>query len=176
MISGDFLLRSGSREKSSKSGFLLMVQISLLVLKFRSEDQKKRFSARNLRLSLRVHTCFSSWNENLFSLSGAQAVFRGVQAPKCTLVAPGLLLYFRAQPLLVGTFLAWGGISSDLGGSVPKCPLVAPGLPSCKFCLESSDLSAISIPTDHLNDRESYSKQWLSVLYAHICWSCFENK
>ena len=79
----------------------LMVQISLLAHKFRGKGQKnsnnKRSSARNLRLSLRGHTCFFSWSEILLTLSGAaQVLFWGDTALKCTPVARGLLLSFGA--------------------------------------------------------------------------------
>ena len=86
------------------------------------EDQKKKPSAQNLRLSLRVHTCFSSWKEILLTLFGAQAVLWGVQAAKCNSVAPGLLLSFGAQPSLRGHNSCLGGTSSDLGGTVRNAP------------------------------------------------------
>ena len=35
-----------------------------------SELKKKRSSARNLRLCLGVHSCFSPWNETLLTLGG----------------------------------------------------------------------------------------------------------
>ena len=83
------------------------------------ERPKKRSSARNLRLSLSVHTCFSSWNKILFTLSGAQAVFWGGTGP----------VFFGAQPSLGGNTSRLEGTSSNLGGSTaPKCPPVQ----SCK--------------------------------------------
>ena len=67
-----------------------MVRISLLDHKFRGEDQKKKSSAPSLRLSLGIHSCFSSWNGTLRTLGGHKQYFGGAQAPKCTPVAPGL--------------------------------------------------------------------------------------
>ena len=98
-----------------------MVRILFLAHKFRGEDQKKKFSARNLRLSLGVHSCFSSWNEILLSLAEALAVFWGHQAP-----------YFLLghNPRLGGTLLAWEAqsVSWGGGGAQPQVPTVAPGL------------------------------------------------
>ena len=102
-----------------------MVRISVLARKsgVKTENKKTRYSARNLRLHL-VHLCFSSWNETLLTLGVAKAVFWGVQAPKCTPVAPCLLLSFGAQSLLGETHFLLGGwhISCLGGGTAPKFP------------------------------------------------------
>ena len=76
---------------------------------------KKRFSVRNLRLRLSVHSCFSSWHDMLLTIGGAQA-------PKCTPVVPGLLLSFGAQSSLERAHFSLGGTNSDLEGTAPKCP------------------------------------------------------
>ena len=79
-----------------------MMQILLLVPKFRGEDQKKRSWAQNLRLSVGVHSCFSSSNEILVTLGGAQAVFFGGRDPEMHSSGTGPVTFFR------GTILTWG--------------------------------------------------------------------
>ena len=89
---------------------------------------KKSSLERNPRLSLGVHSCFSSWNEILLTFRGAQAVFLGDAGPEITSIAPGLLLSFGHNPRLGSTILALGGTSSDVGEHGPKMPSVTPGL------------------------------------------------
>ena len=79
-----------------------MVRILLLAHKISNED-KKKVSVQNLGLSLSVHSCFLSWNESLLMLGGGhKQYFWGAQAPKCTPVALGLLLFWGAQGVILG--------------------------------------------------------------------------
>ena len=104
----------------------LMVGISLLAYKFRGEDQKNNvFGAKSEAQSWRS-SCFLSWNEISLTLGGQKQAFWGSQAPKCTLVAQGLLFSFGAQSSLGGMILAWVGTSSDMGARPQNAP-VAPG-------------------------------------------------
>ena len=106
-----------------------MVRISLLAHTFRGENQKKRkvFGAKLLVQSWRAVVFFVMERNSKFC--GAQIVFLGAQAPKCTPVAPGLLLSFGAQSLLRGHNSRLGGTNSDLGGGHnPEMPPVAQGL------------------------------------------------
>ena len=79
-----------------------MVPISVLAHKFGVKTKKQRFSARNLKLRLKifVHSCFSSWNEALRTLGGHKQYLGGAQAPKYAPVVPVLLLSFGAQSSL----------------------------------------------------------------------------
>ena len=119
-------LPGGSRLESGGARLNVMVLISVFVLKCRGEDKEKRSSARNLRLRLGVHSCFRPGSRLYSRLRGRggggwhKQFFGGAQAPKCTPVAPGLLLSFEAQYSLTGTFLVWRDTSSDLGGTWPR--------------------------------------------------------
>ena len=87
----------------------LMVRISLFAHKFRGENQKKRSSAQNLRFSLRVHSCFSSWNEILLMLKRGTSSILGGTGPEMHSSGTGPVTFFR------GTNLAWRAHFS-LGG------------------------------------------------------------
>ena len=104
---GTILVRGESTFIAWRGATNLMVRISVFAHKFRGNDQKKK----NLKFRLGVHSCFSPWNETLLTLDWVQAVFwgegTGPERPKCTSVAPGLLLSFGHNPRL-------GGNSSDL--------------------------------------------------------------
>ena len=90
----DRLLRCGSR----------FLPINLAV-----KTKKKVFDAKSL-VRLGVHSCFSSLNRTLLTLKGGmQAIICGAQAPKCTPVAPGLLLSFRTKSTLRGYMSYLGG-------------------------------------------------------------------
>ena len=107
-----------------------MVQISVLVHRFRDEDQNKRkSSSRNLRLRCNVHPCFCPRTRVYSRLEGLKQYFWGMaQALKSTLEAPGLLFCFGAQSSLGGgTFLAWGAQAVIWGHGSEMSP-VAPGL------------------------------------------------
>ena len=65
------------------------------------KTKKKGSSARNLRLRLGVHSCFSSWNGTTHAW-GAQAVFWGAQTRKYAQVPLDLLFSFEAQSSLGG--------------------------------------------------------------------------
>ena len=87
------------------------------------KTKKRSSSARNLRLHFGVHSCFSSWNETLYSRWGHKQYFGEAQTSKCTSVAvAGLLLSLGTQSLLGGEAhfsLSGGrGTSSDLGSGV----------------------------------------------------------
>ena len=62
----------------------------------------------------RIFTHAGGWHKQYF--------FGGAQAQKCTPVAPGLLLSFRAQSSFGGHISRLEGTSSDLGGRDPKMP------------------------------------------------------
>ena len=141
----EYKSRSGGGARSLPGGAPrnLMVRISLLAHNFRGEDQNHRSSGRNLRLSLGVHSCFSSWNETLLKLEGAQAVFffGGAQEPKCTPLGPDLLLSFGAQSLLGRHTSPVGGTNCDLGARPRNAPLpVALGLSHMAVVLSKSQL------------------------------------
>ena len=70
--------------------------------------KKKRFSARNFRLSLGVHSFFRPGTKLFSRLGGHKQYFVGAQAPKCTPVAPAC--YFLSEH------------TSRLGSTAPKCP------------------------------------------------------
>ena len=82
---------------------------------------KKKSSARNLRLRLCVHSCFSSWNETLLTFGGHKQYFGGAQALKCIPVTPGLLLSFGAQFSLEGNFSFREVQAVIWGEAAPKC-------------------------------------------------------
>ena len=104
---------------------------------WRPKNNKKRSSAQNLRLSIRVHTCFSSWNEILLMLGRAQAVFWEALTSKCTPVAPGLLLFLGAQSTLGEHTSRLGGHKKWFGEHGPEVPPVVPDL-SGSLCLQES--------------------------------------
>ena len=120
--------RLGRRARSYPAGarrnlMSLMLRVTVLTHKFRGDDQKKS-SALNLRLRFGVHLCVLSWNETLLTLGGGggTSCVLEAQAPKCTPVVPGQLLFVWGTILAwVGRFLAREGRSSDLGGTAPKC-------------------------------------------------------
>ena len=101
-----------------------MLRISHLAHKFRVKTKRKKKSslARSLRLSLGVHSRFSSWNKTLITPGRAQAVFWVAQAPKCTPVAPGLSFSLGAQSSLEGHTSLLGSTNSDLGEHGPETP------------------------------------------------------
>ena len=93
--SGAPSLRDGARRN-------LMVQILLFAYKFRVENQKKKRSmVRNLRLSLGVRSCFSSWNETLLTLGGHRPQ-NALQWHRAYYCLSGHNLRLRS------TLLAWG--------------------------------------------------------------------
>ena len=73
--------------------------------------KKKRSLAQNLRLSLHVHLCFSSWNEIFLTLSGAQEVFWGA------------FQWNRACYFLLGHNYRLGGTLLAWGEHGPEMPL-----------------------------------------------------
>ena len=107
-----------------------MVQISVLVHRFRDEDQNKRkSSSRNLRLRCNVHPCFRPRTRVYSRLEGLKQYFLGGSTGlEKHFVAPGLLFCFGAQsPLGGGTFLAWRA-QAVIWGHGFEMPPVAPGL------------------------------------------------
>ena len=91
---------------------------------------KKWSLAQNLRLRLGFHSCFLSWNETLLTLGEAQAVFWGEgKAPKCTPMAPRLLLFWGAQSSFGGEIFRLGAQAVTWWNGPDTVPFpVAPGL------------------------------------------------
>ena len=112
-------LLSGHLHCLAGRGGIKMVLISLFAHKVRGEDQKKRSSARNLWLSFGIRPCFSSWNVILLTL-GAQAVFWGAQAPKCTPVAQSSLERARLRNAPPGLACTWVFLKRILFYFYPK--------------------------------------------------------
>ena len=108
-----------------------MMQISVLDHKVRGEDQIKKVLRREILNFVVAFTRVFRLETRLYSdlVDHKQYCFwGGAQAPKCTPVAPGQLLFLGAKSLLGrGTFLAWGGTGSDLGHG-PEMSSVAPRL------------------------------------------------
>ena len=88
---------------------------------FRFEDQRKKGLRREILGSVLTFTRFFFRSGKYFySRWGAQAVFWGAHALKCTSEAPGLLLSFGAQSSL-------GGQKQYFGGHGPKMFLCGDG-------------------------------------------------
>ena len=94
---------------------------------FYSGVKTKKCPAQYLRLSLRVHSCFSSWNEILLTLSGAQAVFWRGTGPEMHSSGTGPVTFFR------GTSLAWGAQAVIWGGARPRNAPRGAGPASTRF-------------------------------------------
>ena len=106
-----------------------MVRISVLEHKIRGEKHnKKRFSARNLRLRLGVHSCMLSWKDTLLTLGEGTSSILGVTGPKMYSSGTGPLFFFWGKILAWGAHFSLGGTSSDLGGYGPKMPSRGDGL------------------------------------------------
>ena len=114
-----------------------MVRILLLAHRFRGEDPPKKSSLQNLRLCHNFNTFFVL--ERKFSYAcGHRQYSGGAQAPKCTTVAPGLLLSFGAQSSLGGGHIYHlGCTSSDLGGVRPRNAPRGAGLVANQSCKSS---------------------------------------
>ena len=98
----------------------LMVRISLLAHKFRDKDQKKGFR-REIVGSVMAFTRVFLLETKFYSrLEGHKQYFWGAEVAKCTPVAPGLLLSFRAQSSLVGAHFSLEGARAVIWGARPR--------------------------------------------------------
>ena len=87
------------------------------------KTKRKKFSARNLRLHLSVHVCFSCWVETISSRLWRHKYYQGgTQTPKRSSVTPGLFLSVEVQSSLGGLISRLGGTSSDLEGHGLEMP------------------------------------------------------
>ena len=81
---------------------------------------KERFLLRNPRLYHEVYSYFRPRTEVCLRLGGHKHYFLGAQAPKCSPVVPGLLLYFGAQSLLGGHNSRLWGAQAVICGARPR--------------------------------------------------------
>ena len=94
-------------------------------------------------------------------LGGHMQFFWRHRPPKCTPVAPGLSLSFRAQSSLGGAQFSLGGTSSDLGGHGPERPPIMPGPETLaiKLVLWVAPEWFLKVSLEHQNNFRNFLNQ-----------------